>query len=78
MSVLNFDMIIIAVCLQIGSCETFAHANISMLLSQLESFADYAVREEIFDSLESPEHVHTLLQVMNETLPSIKTHVSYH
>ena len=65
------------VCVQVP-CYTLTHVNIHMLLSKLESLMEYAIREEIFDSLSSPEQVYILLQVMNHTLPAIAVHVSLH
>lgn len=47
-----------------------------MLLRKLESLEKYAIAESIFDSLASPEHVNTLLKVMNSTLPVIWANVS--
>lgn len=64
-------------CVQVP-CETLSHVNITMLMSKLESLREYAIREDIFDSLASPGHVSTLLQVMNDTFATIATHVSVH
>lgn len=47
-----------------------------MLLRKLESLEKYAITESIFDSLASPDHVNTLLEVMNSTLPVIAANVS--
>lgn len=57
-------------------CETLSHANIQMLLRKLESQVEYAITESIFESLASPEHVNTLVEVMNSTLPVIQTHIN--
>ena len=57
-------------------CTTLTHENIQVLLTKLEALRVYAITEEIFDSLSSREHVHTLLQVMNDTLPGIAAQVS--
>ena len=57
-------------------CETLSHANIQMLLSKLKSFHEYAIREDMFGSLTTPVPVERLLQVMNDTLPTIAAHVS--
>ena len=49
-----------------------------MLLAKIEALVEFTVSEEIFQNLTFPEHIHHLLHVMNETLPSITSLVSFH
>ena len=62
--------------LQGYSCGTLTHESIHMLLAKLEALLEFTVSEEIFQNLTFPEHIHHLLHVMNETIPSITSLVS--
>ena len=55
---------------------TLTHENVHVLLNKLEALVEFTLTEEVFGNLTFPNHVYHLLQVMNNTLPSVVAHVS--
>lgn len=58
------------------SCGPESSADVATQADIVNGYAEYIVQEEISESYVSPDRLSDLLDVMNETLPSLQNNVS--